>query len=315
MNNGVNNSNTTQTSVAPVTSTNSGGQQPRETIEAAKVYRLTPEQKGETKKETTEEASAAKPIETEQIQEKPKKKKNVIARLFFLIILALGAYIAFQNYLYNQYKNSLTARCTPVSTLKEAKELDLNSTIVQDLYQKVKTSIREDLAEVGFTKEMKLYLAYRQIPQASFFKSTCTGFDPSLMVPYTCDINNFEPLVFKKEDLKIEYEKLFGETPNFEYGNIQIGKSCIGGFEYVESRGEYVQGTCKESTTTTYKAKKELVKATSKQSTIFLREEVKYSSNGGESLPEHLKSGNYVYVFKLDKNYNYNFVRKYLEEE
>ena len=162
---------------------------------------------------------------------------------------------------------------------------------------------------------MKLYLAYRQIPQGSLFKSTCASFDPSAMVPYTCNDIEFEPFVFKKEDLKIEYEKLFGEDSGFTYGNIQIGKSCIGGFEYIESRGEYVQGTCKESTTTTYRAKKELVKATSKQSTIYLRETVRYTSSEGQSLPSHLKNGTYVYVFKLDKNYNYNYVNKYLEEE
>lgn len=310
MNNGVTNSNQETN-----TSTTNNTEQ-RETIQAAKVYRLSPEQKQEEKKEEPKEVvEEVKETPVVEPVQAPKKKKNIIARLFFLIILGMGGYIAFQTYQYKLYRNYMVKTCTPVSTMKEEKELDINSNIVQDLYGKVKTTIREDLVESELNKEMKLYLAYRQIPQGSLFKSTCTGFDPSQMIPYTCDDIDFEPFVFKKEDLKIEYEKLFGEDPNFEYGNIQIGKSCIGGFEYIESRGEYVQGTCKESTTTTYRVKKELIKATSKQSTIYLRESVRYSSSEGQSLPSHLRNGNYVYVFKLDKNYNYNFVNKYLEEE
>lgn len=299
MNNGVNNS-------------NSSTEQPRETIKAAKVYRLEKPQE-ETKPQ--EEVKEQTPVEVKQPVEKPRKKKNIIARLFFLVIIGLIGYIVFQNKLYTEYRTRLQIRCTPVSTLKEEKELDINSTFVQGLYRKVKTSIVEDLVEESLNTRMKLYLAYRQVPQASFFKSTCDGFDPAQMVPYTCDINNFEPNVFKKEDLKIQFERLFGEDEPFEYGNIQIGNGCIGGYEYVASRGEYVQGTCKESTTTTYKAKKELKKATSKQSTIYLEEEVRYSASEALTLPDHLKSGTYIYIFKLDKNYNYIYVDKYLEGE
>ena len=306
MNNGVNNSNTTNTT--PVPSTDN----PRETIEAAKVYKL---EKPIEEKETPKEEVKQETVEATTTVEKPKKKKNILARLFFLVILGLIGYIVFQDKLYTEFRDRLTSRCTPVSTIKEQKELDVNSTFVQGLYRKVKTSIVEDLVESELNLNMKLYLAYRQVPQASLFKSTCDGFDPARMVPYTCDSNNFEPFVFKKEDLKIQFERLFGEDEYFEYGNIQIGKGCIGGYEYVESRGEYVQGTCKESTTTTFKAKKELTKAISKQSTIYLKEDVRYSASEALTLPSHLKSGTYVYVFKLDKNYNYIYLDKYLEEE
>ena len=300
MNNGVNNS-TTST------------EQPRETIEAAKVYKL--EKPQEEKKNPTETEAEQPKVEETIETTKPKKKKNIIARLFFLVIIGLSGYIVFQNKLYTEFRIKSEARCTPVSTLKEEKELDVNSIFIQDLYKKIKTSIVEDMVESSFNLRMKLYLAYRQIPQASFFKSTCDGFDPAYMVPYTCDNNNFEPFVFRKEDLKIQFEKLFGEDEYFEYGNIQIGNGCIGGYEYVESRGEYVQGTCKESTTTTYKVKKELKKAISKQSTIYLTEDVRYSASQASSLPEHLKNGTYIHTFKLDKNYNYIYLGKHLEEE
>ena len=304
MNYGVNNSNETNTTPVPSTDT------PRETIEAAKVYKLEKPVEQETPKEEVKQE-----VEETTTIEKPKKKKNIIARLFFLVILGLIGYIVFQDKLYTEFRDRLTSRCTPVSTIKEEKELDVNSTFVQGLYRKVKTSVVEDLVESELNLNMKLYLAYRQIPQASFFKSTCDGFDPAGMVPYTCDNNSFEPYVFKKEDLKIQFERLFGEDEPFTYGNIQIGKGCIGGYEYVESRGEYVQGTCKESTTTTYKVKKDLTKAISKQSTIYLKEDVRYSASEVGTLPSHLRNGTYTYVFKLDKNYNYIYLGKYLEEE
>ncbi|MBQ8132152.1 MAG: hypothetical protein IJ193_06650, partial [Bacilli bacterium] len=75
----------------------------RETIEAAKVYRLSPEQKQEEKKEEVTTAAIENKVE-EPVVQKPVKKKNIIARLFFLIILGMGGYIAFQTYQYNLYR-------------------------------------------------------------------------------------------------------------------------------------------------------------------------------------------------------------------
>lgn len=290
---------------------------PREEIKAAKVYKYQPENQP-VQNSTTEQVQTPQPIvePPKQVEEKPKKKKNTLARFFFLIILIMGAAI---GYLFYSYKNTLIKLgevCTPVSTNKESKNLNLNSTIVQDLYSKVKTNIREDLAESSLNDTMKLYLAFKQIPKSKFYESNCNLFDISSMIPYTCSTStNFIPLAFKEEALIVEYKKLFGENQKFTLDNIQIGKNCIVGYQYIKERGEYVQGQCNENVTTTYKVKKDLIEATSFDATIILREQVKYSSSEGMSLPEHLRNGIYKYTFKLDTNYNYALISKELEQE
>lgn len=307
-----------------VNETNSTIQTGKEEIKAAKVYKLTPENAPKEllkEEEKPWEKKKETPVEENKVIEQPKivykKSKNILARFLFLIILLMGAYIGFNYYNTSLKITRYNNLYSPVSTTKEAKELDINSYIVQDLYSKVKTNIREDIAEPQLNQSMKLYLAYRSIPHDKLFESTCDGFNNASMIPYTCtnNIPNFKPNAFKKEALEIEYKKLFGEYTDFENSNIQIGKNCIGGYQYIESRGEYVQGYCTSLITTTAKVNKKLVSATSKESNIVLKEEVKYTSSEGQSLPENLKSGTYNYVFKLDKNYNYIYVNKYLEQE
>ena len=305
------NNNTTNMNTTTNNTINSG----KEQIQAARSYKLSPEDKPqepvkqEVKKEDNKE-------EIPTSIKKQKKKKNMLARFFFLVILMLGAYTAYSIYNYTNIIKQLNSSYSPVSTISEAKELDLNSTIVQDLYSKVKTNIREDIAETELNNSLKLYLAYRQIGISKFYESNCNSFNNAEMTPFTCNVsNNFVPLAFKVESLRIEYKKLFGETSTFLPENIQIGRNCIGGYQYIESRDEYVQGTCSEQITTTYKVEKTLKEATSKQSTITLKEDVKYAASEGQILPPNLKSGTYVYVFKLDNNYNYAYIAKYLEQE
>lgn len=290
----------------------------REEIKAAKVYKLQPEVPEEPKVEPKPEEVQQPVVEEKPIEQPVKvKKKNYLARFFFLIIIVLGAYIGYTKYTTDITIRRLQEMSSPVSTTKDTKELDLNSTIVQQLYSKVKTNIREDLQEKGLTTEMKMYLAYRQIPESEFFISNCEGFDNAGIIPYVCNLNdpNFTPMAFKKEALEVQYKALFGDYDNFTYQNIQIGKKCLGGYEYIESRGEYVQGTCPQTVTTTIKSTKKLVKAESRETYIYLTEEVKNVASEGSSVPDYIKSGNYKYVFKLDNNYNYIYIDKYLEEE
>ncbi len=288
----------------------------REQIQAARSYKLNTE---EEKKEEVIEEKKEEVIEEKKEEiippKKTKKKKNTLARFFFLIILILGAYIGYLTYNSNMTIKLLNSTCSPVSTLQDTKQLDLDSTLVKDLYNKVKTNIREDVAEIQLNNSLKLYLAYRQLSNDKFYESDCSDFDNGSMLPFSCDKATFVPKTFKVDSLKIEYKKLFGETATFTPQNIQIGRNCIGGYQYVSSREEYVQGTCTENITTTYRAQKELKEATSRQSTIILKEEVRYAASEGQILPEYLKNGTYVYVFKLDNNYNYAYIAKYLEQE
>lgn len=248
-------------------------------------------------------------------KKKKKKPKNKLARflLFIVFLLVLGC--AFMWYYHQQQMLLMNIKCTPVSTTSGSKELDLDSTIVTELYSKVKTNIKEDLGQSELNDELKIYLAYRQIPQSKFYESRCNLFETINMEPFTCQASTtFTPLAFKESDIQLELKKLFGEDANIANQNIQLGNTCIGGYQYIEKRGEYVQGQCQSTGTVLYRVEKELIGAVSNKSTIVLTERVKYYGSEGLEVPSKLVSGIYKYTFKLDMNYNYIFVNKELSE-
>lgn len=249
-------------------------------------------------------------------KEKKPKKKNRLARFYFFIIILLGgACVYLWNY-HQQQMIIMNEKCTPVSTKGEEKELDLNSNIVKDLYSRVKTSMREDLGQSELNDELKLYLAYRQIGNSEFYESHCKSFVTAGMEPFTCvDSATFTPKAFKTDTIEVEFRKLFGYDAVVPHGNVQLGNSCIGGYQYIASRGEYVQGRCTSTGATLFRVDKELTSAYSKESTIVLREHVKYYGSEGLNVPERLMSGTYEYTFKLDMNYNYVYVDKKLVSE
>lgn len=263
------------------------------------------------------------PVETEtKIKDKkakkekqPRQRNKLAGVLFFIIILLVGG-CGYLWYYHQQQMLIMAERCTPVSTSGEEKELDLNSNIVKDLYSRVATTLREDLGEVELNDDLKLYLAYRQINKGDFYESHCKLFQKAGIEPFTCDeTSGFTPLAFKAETLEVEYRKMFGYDAVVPHGNIQLGTTCIGGYEYIESRGEYVQGQCSSTGATLYRVDKELTSAYSKKSIIVLRERVKYYGSEGLTVPDRLVSGTYEYTFKLDMNYNYTFVSKKLVSE
>lgn len=241
----------------------------------------------------------------------PKKKSNFVP-ILLIIILCLCGYIAYSTKTYTSRIKNITYNCTPITASKEDMELDLNSTIVQDLYSKVATNIREDLAQPEFNDNMKLYLAYRQISDEAKYDTNCNLFSSTAMEPYTCEESTkFKPKAFKEETLLLEIKKLFGEKTNIPLTNVRLGDhSCIGGYQYIPKRGEFVQGLCGTNTATSYKVTKTLVKAVSNRNTIILTEDVKYHEAEKLSLPDSLKSGTYYYTFRLDMNYNYVFISK-----
>ncbi len=255
------------------------------------------------------------PVATQNTMAEPKKKKKHTGFIFFLFVVAGFCFYTYYEYTEHEKEiYELNEKCTPVSTTGEVKELSLDSTIVQDLYSKVYTTIKEDAAETELNDSLKLYLAYRQIPNYKIYDSNCNYFSATKMPYYTC-LNNetTTPTAFKEESLKVEYKKLFGEDAIFQNNDIQIGRVCLGGYQYIESRGEYVSGYCKEEPTTIYTGEKKLVKATSQESTIVLYETVKYYAGEGQKLKENLVSGTYMYTFKLDTNYNYVYKSKELK--
>ena len=246
-------------------------------------------------------------------KEKVKKPANKLARFyFFIILLLIGACFYLWTYHQNQML-LMQEKCTPVSTSGEEKELELNSNIVKDLYARVKTDLREDLGETELNDNLKRYLAFRQISNTEIYDSHCKSFVEAGMEPFKCEQSaSFMPNAFKSDLLEVEYRKMFGYDVSVPHGNIQLGTTCVGGYQYIESRGEYVQGNCGNEGATFFEVDKELISAFSKESTIVLRERVKYYGIEGMNVPERLVSGTYEYVFKLDMNYNYVYVSKTL---
>lgn len=235
-----------------------------------------------------------------------KPKKSTLPMILVLIIVFMGVYIYYSN---NKYKNNLTElnyKCSPVHETREEVPLDINSTLVQDLYSKVATSIREDVAQPEWNDTMKIYLAFRQIKENDMYDSNCNMFSRGRMEPYICEMSTtFMPKAFRTSTLLLEWKKLYGENTEMPYINIKLQNSCIGGFEYIKERDEYVQGYCKQPTATSYRVKKTLTEAISSRNTIVLVEEVQYAGNENLDLPSYLKSGTYYYTFRLDMNYNY----------
>lgn len=243
------------------------------------------------------------------IPSKKSRKAKVVIILLILVIAVLGSYI------YLDYTKDLArGECSPlVASDNTLRELDLNSSIVQELYDKVKTTIREDVAYHNFDDTFKLYLAYRQIPNSDIYDSHCHLFDNSSMSNFSCDDTlSFVPKAFKVETLEREVKKLFGENVTIDNQNIVLGNSCFGGFQYIPERGEYVQGYCGQVPTTTYNADKELISATVQGDTIILKENVRYYSAVGIS-GDQLQNGVYVHTFKLDNNYHYAYVDRTVE--
>lgn len=252
--------------------------------------------------------------------EEPKKKsglKNINwIPILLIIIVGLIAYTVFSFNSHKKKIENLMYNCTPITASKDAVKLDLNSTLVKDLYSKVYTTIREDLAQPEFSDDMRLYLAYRQILETDKYDSNCNLFDNLSMEPYTCEVSTkFRPKAFKEETMTQAIKKMYGEKSTISFANVRLGSSCIGGYQYIAARGEFVQGMCEQQTATSYRATKTLKEATSTRNTIILTEEVKYHENEGMTFPDFLKSGMYYYTFRLDMNYNYVLVSKTYESK
>ena len=248
------------------------------------------------------------PILTE---EQPKKKKSTGPFLILLLIVALGGFAFYTKSSSDKAIDELYYKCSPVNQTKEEIELDINSTLVQSLYSKVYTSINEDYAQPEWNDTMKLYLAYRQLSPHQMYESNCNLFKPGRMEPYICEESTlFIPKAFTTDTLRLEWKKLYGEETPMPLQNIKLQDDCIGGFEYIEERDEYVQGYCKQNRAHAFRVKKEIKKAVSSGNTIILTEKVDYSGNEKMTLPDFLKSGKYIYTFRLDMNYNYIFISK-----
>lgn len=255
-----------------------------------------------TKEEATPETVSTMP------PKKSKKGKTFIILLLFIVI-AMGGYI------YKDYReDQIRGECSPlVAGDNSLRDLELNSSIVQELYAKVKTTVREDLAYNTYDDTLKLYLAFRQIPNSEIYESNCNLFNENVMSNFTCSsATNFIPMAFSEKTLEKEVKKLFGESVSIPNQNIVLGNSCFGGYQYIADRGEYVKGYCGQVPTTTYKADKELISASVQGDTITLREKVRYYS-AQTSVPDSLRNGVYVYTFKLDNHYHYAYIGRSVE--
>ncbi len=255
------------------------------------------------------------PPTTPTPSKKEPKKKNLTPLWLIIIAFLIMGIVGTSSYM-NKKITETKYNCTPITSSKEEKELDLETTLVQSLYNKVKTSIKEDVAHPTFDDDMKLYLAYRQISDYEKYDSNCHQFSLTSMEPYTCQVSqNFVPKAFKEETLLLKIKEMYGENITLSLKNIQLGNTCVVGYQYIPTRGEFVEGYCNKQSNITLAVTKELVKAVSTRNTIILTEQVKYRSKSGAEVPKSLKSGRYHYIFRLDMNYNYVLINKTYESE
>lgn len=253
------------------------------------------------------------PINPNQEIKVPEKKSNTILYLLVFIILLLGGGLYFISTSNQKEIENLKYSCSPVYETEKT-ELDVNSTLVQELYSKVKTSSKEDFASNTYNDEFKLYLAYRQVLESEKYESNCSMYDNNKKEYFSCvESTEFVPRAFKKDVLIREYKRLFGEDSSFNLNDIYLGYSCFGGFQYISSRDEFVEGKCNLKKNSSYEVSKELKKAISTSNVIVLEEEVNYHENEKSDVPRYLKSGKYTYTFKLDMNYNYVLVDRTFE--
>ena len=226
----------------------------------------------------------------------------------------LGAYTLYSNLDNKKIIENLTYNCTPISSKNEDSSLDINSTLVKDLYSKVYTTVREDVAQPEWNDTMRIYLAYRQITENKKYDSNCNLFNQNAMPSYSCEVTtDFVPKAFKQSDLEIEWKKLYGENTPLTFTNIKLDYDCIGGYQYIADRQEYVQGRCSANKASKVKATKKLESATSNGNTITLKESVTYEGTDSSEVADYLKSGYYYYNFRLDMNYNYVLVNRTYE--
>lgn len=247
----------------------------------------------------------------QQIVRPVEARKSKLTPILLIVVLLLVGYIIYTTKTNQTQINNLIYKCSPVNASKETKELDKNSALVQRLYKIVETNIREDVSQTEFNDVYKAYLVLRQMGKSSFYDSNCNMFSDSAMEPYKCEgIQNFHPKAFSEEDYILKWKELFGENTKPYLGSIKLRNECIGGYQYIEGRHEFVEGYCDKQSATTYKVNKSIKSATSTRNTIIITEEVRYKENEGMTLPDYLKNGYYIYTFRLDINYNYVLVSK-----
>lgn len=247
----------------------------------------------------------------QQIVRPVETKKSKLTPILLVLVLVLIAYIVYSTKTNQAQINNLIYKCSPVTTAKEPKELDPNSALVQRLYNIVKTNIREDVAQTEYNDSYRAYLVLRQMGKSSFYDSNCNMFSDSAMEPFKCDgIQNFHPKAFSEEDYVLKWKEIFGENTKPYLGSIKLKNECIGGYQYIEGRHEFVEGYCDKQSATTYKVNKSIKSVISTRNTIIITEDVRYRENEGMTLPDYLKNGYYIYTFRLDINYNYVLVNK-----
>ena len=240
----------------------------------------------------------------------PKKMRLTITPFLLAIIIGLIIGIIYVNNDKNNTIEQLRQENIVIDTDDKEVDLDINSTIVKDLYTKVATTVKEDLADPYLDEDMKRYLALRQVSSYNKYDSNCNLFNQSSMFNIICNEKTEKPTAFKEENLQLELKKLFGEGTQIPNANIQLGRQCVGEYQYIAERGEYVKGQCTKNNAITFRVDKKITRATKINDEIYIEEEVRYISGEKGEIPESLKDGIYTHRFKLDTNFNYAYISK-----
>ena len=286
------------------TNVNGNVVQPGVVTQQAVPQQAAPQQNAQTQQNVAQQnvQPAGQVQSGKPVKQKKKSKAGLIFTILIILGLAGGIY-----YFYDQnvkLKDYYEHNYSPLNS-KEEKDLELDSFIVTDLYNRFKTSAKEDYLERDFNSNtMKLYFGIRNVSSKDYVESNCNLFNNTQMKYVTCKDDEYTPFAIDEDVLKLKLVELYGDNNGIQLGNIQLGNSCYGGFQYIADREQFVKGHCNSSVIALIDATKELYKATTKESEIKIYEKVRYFTTATD-VPEYLRSGKYVYTFTLDPNYNY----------
>lgn len=259
-------------------------------------------------------------------------KKNIITIVLALLLLATCSYIIYDKVFYKERETNVEANNKNDKTEVKEEQLDINSRLVQSLYNKVVSANdngkywmydyhlnKNETTDYFVSKsdeKTKMNLVGNNLNNN---KTTIIECDNS--IPNTVKIDGYDyksacyarsegaygyiPTSYEKSYVEMIYKDLFGNDAKLDTSiDIQFAMYAPEMYHYIESIDKYVLYVAEGGGTsaTTYSGM--VTKA------IKLGNKLKITEKVTVTDPEETKNYNYVYTFKLEDDEMYTFVSR-----
>lgn len=250
--------------------------------------------------------------------------KGILTVFFFLTTLVSVGYICYENFfeVYSEPKNSIEKTEENYSEEKAKNtELDVNSRLVQSLYNKVGLSknsydrykiyeSNDNLLVKEMSDEDKLALVYTNLPSYSFDivpNHNLQQAISSYQIVLSPDWANF----ISYDDINLEFRRLFGYDETFSKDSIiRADSASLQCYIYNSSLDGYILYSTVGGIEAPISYQGRIVSANKNEKEITITEEV--SATPPEGNPSIV--GIYVYTFHIDDDGMYSFVSRIKEE-